>query len=1110
MKQAVFKQLTRLSALLCLLMTTATVAAQTTVDESQVTILPSISSTGAQAFNTHYTHKANTRVVMDCNVTQNSQRSWEALFGARLKDYRYNAFCFFSRNQHNIPSPVDKPCFNRSGVETDGDNFVFGERIILTCEGQTAAWVRYSDPSTVVSSVTTTGNPNEGKTPMFFFELNTSSTEGGLQEDKSKSVMTLYGCKIYEGETLKCDFVPAKYNNVVGLYDRVRKTFSGSLTDTPFFVYDFAGYERALAAIEDGHSYRVFTEVSGLKYYVTADGYLTTDMADAPAFQFNKVAGYEYKYGFQLKNGNICFTNPETYTVEALTKGCLNTTEREEPRPDWEAQVFFLNEEGKYAIRSTNAQGGHAGWSWIGCAYWTVNEGPKAEYSFDMNYVWQLEDGDIPIPVTNETTVLKGNLTYVVESNVTLSTRIKVEGKPTLILGDGTTLNAPMGIQVSDVNWLTIEGSGALVANAEGDNAAIGGDLREGCGSIIINGGQITVNNDGYTGIGYGRYGRDNSGSLSLGWTYPSDYVLINTCNIQNYLIRFAEGKSFLIDGTETEATASTLVGNKLVPKTDFFITENTTVMGDGCTYYMNADVTNNNRIKVIGSAVLHLNEGYKLTATRGFQVEGENTLTIEGDGRLIATADKYDAAIGGGCSNGNEIRCADYGHIIINGGYISATGGENAAGIGGGVINHNRQGNSTITINGGYISATGGKNAAGIGGGFNYWYAEPGNEDIGTPGTIAINGGQVTAFGGGDSYNQGYRCSGIGYGSQGADNGQLTLGWTNPSDFIEAINGYGFSNIAFVEGKRFIVEGTYEEITLENFDDVKWNKLLPIVARDPISITSETTVLEGNLTYVVDSDVTLSNRLRVKGTPTLLLNEGKTLTAPMGIQVAQDVATSTTGVLTIEGSGALTAIANNGDAAIGGDVGQACGNIYINGGQITATGSGNSVGGGAGQGGDNSGEIRLSWTNPTDFVYINSLKCTYSHLTDDKPFLVDDTGEQANNGLIAGNKLVAYPQCATPTIVYKDGKLLFESETEGVEFVSHFSTPEGAEGNGSEVSVSTVYTLAVYAKKYRYRDSETVTKDIDIRGLAGDSNGDGKITISDAVGIVNAILGNK
>ena len=118
-------------------MTTVTGTAQTTVDESQVTILTSISSTGHQAFHTGYTHKANTRVVMDCNVTQNSQRTWEALLGARLGGYQSNAFCFFSRTDGN-----DIPCFNRSGHEPRGTGFVYGERIILTCEGQTATWVR--------------------------------------------------------------------------------------------------------------------------------------------------------------------------------------------------------------------------------------------------------------------------------------------------------------------------------------------------------------------------------------------------------------------------------------------------------------------------------------------------------------------------------------------------------------------------------------------------------------------------------------------------------------------------------------------------------------------------------------------------------------------------------------------------------------------------------------------------------------------------------------------------------------------------------------------------------------------------------------------------------
>jgi|GEM_PF-4448110 len=1679
--------LTQLSAVLCLLMTTVTGAAQTTVDESQVTILTSISSTGHQAFNTGYTHKANTRVVMDCNVKKNSQRTWEALLGGRKGDFQSNAFCFFSRTDGN-----DVPCFNRSGHEPRGTGFVYGERIILTCEGQTATWVRYSNQNTVAGSVTTTGTADDGKTPMFLFDLNTSSTVGGLQEDNSKSVMTLYGCKIYEGTTLKCDFVPAKYNNEVGLYDRVNQTFDGSITDSPFdeATTNEENYYRALSTIVDGQHYYVFTMYKGQKYYLTADGYLSSNNADAQMFCFVKARGKEYEFGFMLQNGFTYFTNPVEESDAALTKGHLNTTDKNS-RHNWEAQVFFLNSDGKYAIRSTNAVSGTTGWNRIGSAFWTVNavaSGPLAEYSFNMNYVWQLEAGvsSIPIPsqelltngqcdgtyngwtktdggsgwvidtndgapywksshqtctlsqtvtlaehqisaesvdngevwcsisaemkslsekngdgarvckvtvdmldgndnslgivtvlndnsyypvweifrtapfilksgtrkltyrvsaqdapnwagqfgpcfknlsikaivgsgdydlypvwigskqvtsgnkndvlgdgkvrytpgegsgtltftgspnitgmhnsaliaaedidltieapngltlsyetdanlgyaiylrgerknlvingsdltivtksnginaawsatlnltgkftsntkngaisaaggvtingevdatagsspaisamngnvtikgnvkistsatsisaggditlngptinfsgdnsyapilmgtninikgkltaagqwqvmlargnvtidgnvtassagsntimttngditivsgkwdltsntgkalftsngninipddhffsqpvgaqvktddsgtyiveadgvtipqhvvisslnkVTPTTTTLEDGETYFVSNDVTVNERIIIDGNVTLVLEEGKTLTASKGIEVADHNALTIEGPGSLVANADEGNAAIGGSAHVSYGIITINGGhitatggkngagigggtdnyyifvdnypnsQVTINGgvvnatggenaagigggfisswasiDGLGSIGVPGYLFINGGQvtatggekgseqnakkgpgigdtysdsransmLTLSWTNPDDFILISSFSIRDF--RILEGKAFLVEGTEDELSSNNayylknMGGKKVMAKSSFFITESTTVMGDGCTYYVNADVTNNNRIKVLGSAVLHLNEGYKLTATRGFQVEGENTLTIEGDGKLIATADRYDAAIGGNCSNGNAIDYIEYGHIIINGGYITAKGGEGAAGIGGSATNQNRQGNSTITINGGHVFAEGGVNAAGIGGGYNMWYREPGNEDIGTPGTIVINGGQVSAFGGDDTDNAGYRCSGIGYGSHGADIGQLTLGWTNPSDYIYASNDYGFSNIAFVEGKRFIVEGTYEEITLENFADAKWKKLLPIVARDPISITSETTTLEGNLTYVVDSDVTLNSRLRVKGTPTLQLNEGKTLTAPMGIQVAHDVVIGITSTLTIEGSGALTASADNGDAAIGGDVGQACGIIYINGGQITATGSGNSVGAGAGQGGEMTGEIQLSWTNPTDFVFINSLGCNYTHLTNDKPFIIDSSGEEANNTQIAGNKLVPYPQCATPTIVYRNGKLLFECETEDVEFVSNFATPEGAEGNGSEAMVPTVYTVTVYAKKDRHRDSETVTKDIDIRGLTGDSNGDGKVTIVDAVGIVNFILGN-
>ena len=200
-----------------------------TAPEQELVMLTDIKSTGKQAFNTDYIHKANTKVVMDCNVEKDVQSDWEALFGARLGDYDNNAFCFFSRtDRRNIP------CFNRSGDETRGRGFIYGDRISIVATGNTVQWYRATNPDVAVNSVNTTGTADDGKTPMLLFNLNTSSHPGGISIDTSPSVMTLYGCKIYEDETLVRDFVPAQKGNMVGLYDKVTGSFSGSITETPF------------------------------------------------------------------------------------------------------------------------------------------------------------------------------------------------------------------------------------------------------------------------------------------------------------------------------------------------------------------------------------------------------------------------------------------------------------------------------------------------------------------------------------------------------------------------------------------------------------------------------------------------------------------------------------------------------------------------------------------------------------------------------------------------------------------------------------------------------------------------------------------------------------
>ncbi|MCR4816636.1 MAG: hypothetical protein K5842_05585, partial [Bacteroidales bacterium] len=152
-------------------------------------------------------------------------------------------------------------------------------------------------------------------------------------------------------------------------------------------------YAHALETIENQRYYRVYTEVDGQKYYVDANGSLTDNETEAPSFKFLKVAGEEYANGFMLQNGNTYFTRPDGTTDAALTQGHLNTTSSTASNT-WDAQVFLLGWKGLYAIRSTNAASGTSGENLYGNTFWTVNttdDGPVAEYSFDRNFVWQIE-----------------------------------------------------------------------------------------------------------------------------------------------------------------------------------------------------------------------------------------------------------------------------------------------------------------------------------------------------------------------------------------------------------------------------------------------------------------------------------------------------------------------------------------------------------------------------------------------------------------------------------------------------------------------------------------------------------------------------------------------
>ena len=127
---------------------------------------------------------------------------------------------------------------------------------------------------------------------------------------------------------------------------------------------------------------------------------------------------------------------------------------------------------------------------------------------------------------------------------------------------------------------ITING-GTVTATGGNSAPGIGGGLDDWignyglCGDITINGGQVTATgSNSAPGIGpgceYGEQQHYGSGTLTLGWTSPTDFIsnsgFTNDMGSTLKSITFADGKVFVLDGTTTLATADNIAGKKIVP----------------------------------------------------------------------------------------------------------------------------------------------------------------------------------------------------------------------------------------------------------------------------------------------------------------------------------------------------------------------------------------------------------------------------------------------------------------------------------------------------------------------------------------------------------------
>lgn len=102
-------------------------------------------------------------------------------------------------------------------------------------------------------------------------------------------------------------------------------------------------------------------------------------------------------------------------------------------------------------------------------------------------------------------------------------------------------------------------------------------------------------------------------------------------------------------------------------------------------------------------------------------------------------------------------------------------------------------------------------------------------------------------------------------------------------------------------------------------------------------------------------------------------------------------------------------------------------------------------------------------------------------------------------------------PKCATPTISFKDGKISFSCETEGVEFISEIESPSMTKNYDQEITLSSTYTVTVYATKSGYDNSEKASIEIQANsGIMGDLTGDGKVDVADHVKLSDIIMNQK
>lgn len=326
-------------------------------------------------------------------------------------------------------------------------------------------------------------------------------------------------------------------------------------------------------------------------------------------------------------------------------------------------------------------------------------------------------------------TVNSGSITFKGES----SYGIKAEGNTLTFNGGYVTANG--GVSGSGINASTVVLGSSSHLKVTHNSAAVAGTLS-------ATGGLCRTSADGHFS--------DTIAASGKYFEYMgSDHVTYTKKDAQNHTVACAHGISF--DTThEYENGVCVCTAEDPMYGCDFIVTGDTvnyswdktnkvlTINGGNVTVSnKDKNTATSHRIYIQGTANVTL-DGVNISSTTGAPIEIRDyndtnvTLTLSGSNTLISQTGGKAALHK---SRGQQATSSDAATLTINGsGSLTAVGGSDAAGIGGGGLRgdvHN------IIITAGTISATGTGRAAGIG-----------SSNDGSTWNIIINGGNISANG--------------------------------------------------------------------------------------------------------------------------------------------------------------------------------------------------------------------------------------------------------------------------------------------------------------------------------------------------------------------------